>query len=318
MMKSSAGPIVFGPVRSRRLGFSIGIMNVFPKVCAYSCIYCQLGRTKHPNVARSTFYNPGAIYEACRLKIDDALKAGLIVDYLTFVPTGEAAHDENLGHAIHLLRSLGIKIAIISNATLLSKDRVVKDFLLADFVSLKIDSVVRETWQTINRPSPRLAFEDLLRGILAFRKKFEGVLVTESMFVKGINDNYDEAGLLADYIYKVRPDIAYIALPIRSPAEKWVDVPDEADLVEIHDIFNKKIKTVKYLLNYQKSYLGPDDKKAGSNISDISGSREIGEDKLKDMLEEARAEEYLLNEVIIRNQIIKAHHVGEPYHVVET
>lgn len=317
-MKARVSPIVFGPIISRRLGFSIGIMNVFPKVCAYSCIYCQLGRTKHPNVARSTFYNPGDIYEAARRKIDDALDAGLNVDYLTFVPTGEAAHDERLGAAIHLLKSLGIRIAIISNATLLSKDQVLRDFLQADYVSLKIDSVVPETWQTINRPSPRLAFEELLRGILAFRKKFEGRLVTESMFVKGINDNSDEASLLADYIFKVKPDIAYIALPIRPPAEKWVDVPDEADLVEIYNIFKKKIKNVKYLINHKKSHFGMEEIELRINRRDADRDHQPGEDTIRDMLEKARTEEYILNEMIIRNQIIKAHHVGEPYYAGKT
>jgi len=53
--------LAFGPVRSRRLGISLGVNNVYPKFCSYSCIYCQLGRTTSLTISRRVFYDPQRI-----------------------------------------------------------------------------------------------------------------------------------------------------------------------------------------------------------------------------------------------------------------
>jgi wyosine [tRNA(Phe)-imidazoG37] synthetase (radical SAM superfamily) len=79
--------IAFGPVPSSRLGRSRGINNIPPKVCTYSCVYCQLGRTISMQVKRSPFYEPREVFKAVRNKVEEANKAGEEVDYLTFVST---------------------------------------------------------------------------------------------------------------------------------------------------------------------------------------------------------------------------------------
>jgi wyosine [tRNA(Phe)-imidazoG37] synthetase (radical SAM superfamily) len=62
--------IAFGPVPSRRLGRSLGINNIPPKICTYSCIYCQLGRTIQMQVTRSVFYDPEEVLRAVRRKVE--------------------------------------------------------------------------------------------------------------------------------------------------------------------------------------------------------------------------------------------------------
>jgi len=64
--------IAFGPVPSRRLGRSLGINNIPPKVCSYSCTYCQLGRAINMQVERRAFYQPDAILRDVREQIDKA------------------------------------------------------------------------------------------------------------------------------------------------------------------------------------------------------------------------------------------------------
>jgi len=104
--------IAFGPVPSRRLERSLGINNIPPKVCTYSCVYCQLGRTIKMKVERGAFYEPDEILQDVHDKVEKAREAGEAIDYLTFVPDGEPALDINLGREIELLRPLGIKIAV--------------------------------------------------------------------------------------------------------------------------------------------------------------------------------------------------------------
>ena len=88
--------IAFGPVPSRRLGRSLGINNIPPKVCTYSCIYCQLGRTIKMQVTRPGFYEPGEVLKAVQSKVEAARETGEAIDYLTFVPDGEPTLDANL------------------------------------------------------------------------------------------------------------------------------------------------------------------------------------------------------------------------------
>ena len=82
----------------------MGINNIPPKVCTYSCVYCQLGRTLRIESERTPFYEPHEIFDEAKSKVEKARQIGLRVDCLTFVPDGEPTLDLNLGRAIELLR----------------------------------------------------------------------------------------------------------------------------------------------------------------------------------------------------------------------
>ena len=81
--------IVFGPIPSRRLGQSIGINNIPPKTCSYSCIYCQLGRTNHMTMKRSAFYESREICREAKIKLQQLEAENRQADYFSFVPDGE-------------------------------------------------------------------------------------------------------------------------------------------------------------------------------------------------------------------------------------
>ena len=68
--------VAFGPVPSRRLGRSLGINNIPPKVCTYSCVYCQLGRTTRMRVQRGAFYEPAKVFLDVRNQVERARAAG--------------------------------------------------------------------------------------------------------------------------------------------------------------------------------------------------------------------------------------------------
>jgi len=148
--------LVFGPVPSRRLGRSLGINNIPPKHCSYSCLYCQVGSTKATEMRPGHFYKPESIYQAVCQHLDKLKATNETVDSLTFVPDGEPTLDAGLGKSIELLRGLNIKIAVISNASLIWQHEVREILKMADWVSLKVDSVDASIWRTINRPCERL------------------------------------------------------------------------------------------------------------------------------------------------------------------
>ncbi len=134
-MVSEEKLIAFGPVPSRRLGQSLGINNIPPKICTYSCIYCQLGITNNQIAQRKSFYKPKEIKHAVKNKIKEARGRREAIDYLTFVPDGEPTLDINLGKEIELLKTLDIRIAVITNASLLWKKDVQDDLSKVDCVS---------------------------------------------------------------------------------------------------------------------------------------------------------------------------------------
>jgi len=173
--------MAFGPVPSRRLGRSLGINNIPPKTCSYSCIYCQLGKTSNMLVKRQVFYKPEHILMQVKWKVNKATLRNERIGYLTFVPDGEPTLDVNIGKEIFLLKNLGFPIAVITNASLLWQKETREDLLAADFVSLKMDVVSENLWKRVNRPHKNLKLDIILDGIKEFAKTFEGTLVSETM-----------------------------------------------------------------------------------------------------------------------------------------
>ena len=214
--------IVYGPIPSRRLGQSIGINNIPPKTCSYSCVYCQLGRTTQMQMERQAFYQPEDIFREAQIKLKQLESEHKTADYFSFVPDGEPTLDLNLGKAIRMLKPLGVKIAVITNASLLWQDDVREDLMEADWVSLSMDAASEDTWRRIDRPHGKLKHRDVLRGILEFSNLYRGTLVTETMLVDGIND--DDACLegIAQQLALIHPKKAYILVPTRPPAESTV------------------------------------------------------------------------------------------------
>ena len=103
-----------------------------------------------------------------RAKVEKAREIGEAIDYLTFVPDGEPTLDSNLGREIELLGPLGLKIAVISNGSLIWREDVRHELEKADWVSLKVDAVMEETWRRINRPHRALQLGSILEGMRAF------------------------------------------------------------------------------------------------------------------------------------------------------
>ncbi len=243
--------ISYGPVPSRRLGKSLGINNIPPKICTYSCVYCQLGRTLDMQVERKEFYKTEKIENSVKQKVERAQKNKEHVDYLTFVPDGEPTIDINLGREIEQIKSIGFKTAVITNSSLISYKDVRKDLSKADWVSLKIDALDEGIWKKVDRPHGKLNFEKILEGIGDFSNSFKGNLNTETMLIEGINDDADEIEKIAEFISGLNVKRSYISIPTRPPAEKWVKAASEEKINTAFQIFKEKNIHVEYLIGYE-------------------------------------------------------------------
>jgi wyosine [tRNA(Phe)-imidazoG37] synthetase (radical SAM superfamily) len=243
--------IAFGPVPSRRLGRSLGINNILPKICTYSCVYCQLGRTLKMQVQRQAFYEPGEIWSAVSDKVEKVRETGEAIDYMAFVPDGEPTLDINLGREIELLKRLSLPVAVITNASLIWRQDVRTDLMAADWVSLKVDAVEEVVWRRIDRPHGSLDLSSILEGFLAFARNYRGELVTETMLVAGVNDGQRHLKALAGFLARLQPDRAYLSIPTRPPAEPWARAPDEQVVNRAYHIVGKEVEQVEYLIGYE-------------------------------------------------------------------
>ncbi|MFO7620612.1 MAG: radical SAM protein [Bacteroidales bacterium] len=306
--------ISFGPVPSRRLGKSLGINNITPaKTCSYGCIYCQVGKTIRKSCTRESFYEPEIIYEQV-LKHLNKLDSDNHPDYLTFVSNGEPTLDENLGKSVRLLKTTGIPVAVISNASLLFHDSVREDLYLADWVSLKMDAGDIITWYLINRPVAGLNFEKTLLSIQKFKKEFTGILCTETMLIEGVNTSPENISNLAGLIKDIRPAIAYLAIPTRPPAVKSFKAPDPEKLNLAWQTFEKSKINTELLTGFEGSDAGY----TGNIVEDIlniTAVHPLREDSLLKLLQKDNADYEVVNSLLKQRLIRSSIYEGKKFYM---
>jgi wyosine [tRNA(Phe)-imidazoG37] synthetase (radical SAM superfamily) len=234
---------VYGPVPSRRLGRSLGIDPIPPKTCNWNCVYCQLGRTSSMTAVRREYYPSDAIVAQLRAALED--RAPSEIDWLTFVGSGEPTLHIGLGRMIRRVKNLtDIPVAVITNGALLHRADVREELAAADAVLPSLDAGSQRLYRRINRP---LAFPDLeciLEGLAAFRGGYAGKLWVEVMLVKGLNDDDEALHDLAAALRRFQPDEVHVSLPVRPPAESWVEPPDAEGLMRATVILSEVARLV--------------------------------------------------------------------------
>ncbi|KAA0004036.1 MAG: radical SAM protein [Thermoplasmata archaeon] len=306
--------IAFGPVPSRRLGHSLGINNIPPKICTYSCIYCQLGITNDVRIKREAFYEPSKILQDVKYKVKNARERNESIDYLTFVPDGEPTLDINLGKEIELLKRMGIKVAVITNASLIWMKDIQNDLCRADWVSLKIDAVSKEIWREINRPHESLDINKILQGILEFSKIFDGELTMETMLIRNVNDGYEEIKKISDFISKIEPERSYISIPTRPPAEEWAKPADENAINMAYQIFKGKSINVEYLISYEgNAFAFTGDAK--EDLLSITSVHPMREDGIREYLKKADANWDIIEQLIEENRLVEIKYQGKKFYM---
>jgi len=306
--------LTFGPVPSRRLGRSLGINNIPPKICTYSCVYCQLGKTFKMKIEPTEFYQPKEILSEVQNKVEKAKKMQESIDYLTFVPDGEPTLDINLGQEIKLIKSLGIKIAVITNAPLMEQEQVRENLKEADLISFKIDSVEEKIWRKVDRPHKNLSLKNILNSILKFRENFKGEIITETMLVKDINDNSQHIKEVAKFLAKLKPSRSYLSLPIRPPADSWVQSPSEEVVNQSYNLFKEKINQVEFLIGYEGNafaFTG----EVEEDILSITSVHPMREDALKDFLGRANSDWSTILKLINKGQLVETDYKGNKFYI---
>ncbi len=306
--------IAFGPIPSRRLGQSLGINNIPPKTCTYECVYCQVGPTTEKTLERRAFFPPEEVMEAVETKVAQSRAAGVRIDYLTIVPDGEPTLDSNLEELIRRLRRLEIPVAVITNGTLLGRPAVRAALAEADLVSVKVDAVWEDRWRRINRPADDLTLPAVLEGIRDFARGFSGDLITETMLVRGVNDDEMHLQAVADFLRDLPLRTAYIGIATRPPFETWVEAPDEATITMAYQLFADRLPEVECLTGFSPKEFSV----SGDVITDllaITAVHPMRESEVLSLLERGGAVADDLERLIRDDQLVRVEHHGQAFYI---
>lgn len=313
--KSLKCKVVFGPVRSRRLGLVLGINNVKPNVCSYDCIYCPGGKNTCCSICTNNCLTPFELYVSVKNKLNEIYLSGKKINYILFAGSGDPALDTNLHKEISILREFGYKIAVFTNSSLLWNENIQENLMFADYISLKIDTVNEDTWLKINRPHQRLRYDLILKGIKDFSRKFRGELVTETTLIKDINDKAKEIEDLGDFLNSINRKMSYFMTPIYPPAESYALSPESETLKNISALISDKIQNPMMLCCPQKDeFFATDDFE-----NELLGLLEIHPLNEEAVTNYARANSKLekLNELKENNLIKLLTHNGKTFYAIK-
>jgi wyosine [tRNA(Phe)-imidazoG37] synthetase (radical SAM superfamily) len=307
-------PLVFGPVPSRRLGRSIGINNIPPKVCSYACVYCQVGPTLDRTIEPQPFYPPKRVADDVARHVARVRSRGEGIDYLTFVPDGEPTLDSALGETIRLLRPLEIEIAVITNGSLLWRPDVREALADTDWVSVKVDAADRDVWRRVNRPHPALAYHTVRDGILRFADSFRGELVSETMLVAGINDGTETVGAVGRFLHSAGFTKAYLSIPTRPTPYAAITAPDEQTVSRAYHVLAESVAQVEYLVGYEgDAFASSGDPRA--DLLSITAVHPMRASAVHDLLEQTGADRRVVDQLLADGDLVETTYRDDTFYV---
>ena len=231
--------IIFGPIHSRRLGVSLGV-NLLPtegKLCNFDCIYCECGWTKKDPGSKLRFNRKEDVLRLLEEVLKKRRENGEPLDVITFAGNGEPTMHPDFEEIIDGTLALRdkyfpeVKVAVLSNATMLGKESVRSALQKVDRPILKIDSAFDETIRDINNPLGNYKLEDVIENM----ELFKGDLIIQTMFLRGTNngraiDNTTEREVEAwlKVVKRLRPkQVMIYSLDRDTPCETLIKVNRE-------------------------------------------------------------------------------------------
>jgi len=210
---------VFGPVPSRRLGMSLGIDMVPYKTCSFDCVYCECGRTTvREAIRRRHFDSLAPVLD----ELSQVLKRGRRLDYITLGGSGEPTLNVDCGELIReIKRRTDVKVAVLTNGSLLTQQDVFQDLLHADLVVPSLDAARQDVFESVNRPVQGILVESIVEATADFVRAFDGDVWLEVLLVEGLNDSEEDLSALVGAVRRIDPLLVQIGTVERPGTEDW-------------------------------------------------------------------------------------------------
>ncbi|MBI3991288.1 MAG: radical SAM protein [Candidatus Omnitrophica bacterium] len=236
---------IYGPVKSRRLGLSLGITLTPYKICSFNCVYCQLGRSIGTTSERREYIPIQEIINELKLWLQNNSQEAQVLNYITLSGSGEPTLNIKIGEFIAEIKKItSVPVAVITNASLVNAAEVRHALLEADLIVPSLDAVTPEIFAKVDRPKEGISIEGVINGLISLKKEFKGKIWLEVMLVKGINDDIAHIRKLKDIIDKINPDKIQLNSPVRSTAEENILAVDKKRLEKFKEILGEKCEII--------------------------------------------------------------------------
>ena len=237
---------IYGPIKSRRLGLSLGVSLSPDKICDLDCVYCQWGSVGKTVFERKEYADPKEIISELKSWLEDNPKKAKELKFITLSGLGEPTLHSGIGKLIETIKKIVpiSKIAVITNSTLLGDSLVRKELLKVDLIVPSLDAIDSEIFKKIDRPNEGIELDQIVKGLVALRKEFKGLIWLEIMLVSGLNDDLGQIMGLKKVIEEINPDKIQLNSPVRSTAEKDIYPVEKAKLEKIKEILGEKAEII--------------------------------------------------------------------------
>ena len=220
--------IIYGPVRSRRLGLSLGI-NLLPedyKLCSFNCLYCQYGWTAQPTLdaipALKDLPRPIEVTDTLEKAFKSIVRKRLKVDAITFSGNGEPTLHPDFAEIVEATRILRdrylpqVKLAILSNSSTVTRQEICVALNRLDLRIMKLDAGSEEIIHQLNGPAPPFYLKDIVTGLKGLKD-----VILQSLFVQGriTNADPDSVALWIESVREIHPMLVQLYTLDRVPAD---------------------------------------------------------------------------------------------------
>lgn len=229
--------VVYGPIRSRRLGYSLGIDIIPLKTCSFDCIFCELVRRTDFYTLKREPYIPKEIILDEIKKVLENINSPL--DSITFSGSGEPTLNSELEEIIKGIKTItSIPVTVFTNSSLLFQPEVRKALSYADRVKFTLSALTPELFYRINRPVNGLTLDMVLSGIKDFCSEYKGELWMEIMIIEEINNSLTEMGKINEFIDKFPITQIHLNRPVRASTEPGLKITKEEELRDLAELFH--------------------------------------------------------------------------------
>lgn len=234
---------VFGPIKSRRLGRSLGINLFKEKVCSFDCLYCEVDKTLTKTIERKEWIDTEKVKNEIKDYIENNGTSNL--DYITFSGYGEPTLHIAMGEIIDYIKSLtDTKVAVLTNSSLIYDKNVQKELMKADLVVPSLDAPNQDIFEKIDLPYETIDIKKIISGLIDFRKIYSGQIWLEIMVLDGINDTEEIFKEFVTIIQQIKPDKVQLNILDRSPAYSIAKKVSIEKLKKLQDIIGKVAELV--------------------------------------------------------------------------
>ncbi|MFH1128506.1 MAG: radical SAM protein [Candidatus Omnitrophota bacterium] len=236
---------VFGPLKSRRLGNSLGINLTPHKICSFDCVYCQLGKTTLKTQERKEYVSLKDILNELKTWLESNSQELKNINYITLSGSGEPTLNDKIKQLILEIKKLtSLPVAVLTNSSLLKSAVVRGEILAADLIVPSLDAVEKKVFLEIDRPQENIEIEEIIEGLIALRREFKGKIWLEVMLVRGINDDIRYIKKLKKITDLINPDKIQLNSPVRTTSEPGVLSVDKKKLEKIQEILGEKCEII--------------------------------------------------------------------------